>query len=117
MSKKKTSELTKLALKGIISGAALSFGASFAAPEPSQPQMTPLTAYVYGETYTEIHGCAGHNVCKGLGGCKVTEAKLAKLAKKRGISVEEAGEPHACAVTTSVRGSEAVRSMPRCWPP
>ena len=32
--------------------------------------------------YSEVHDCAGLNVCKGLGGCKVTEEKLAKLAKK-----------------------------------
>ena len=32
--------------------------------------------------YTEVHDCAGKNVCKGLGGCHVDAAKLQKLKAK-----------------------------------
>lgn len=54
--------------------------------------------------YKEVHDCAGLNVCRGLGGCKVTEAKLEKLAKKRGIDPDRAGEAHACAGLNECRG-------------
>jgi len=57
-----------------------------------------------GSRYSKVHDCAGLNVCKGLGGCAVTEEKLAKLAEKRGIPVEEAGEPHGCAGQNACKG-------------
>ena len=46
--------------------------------------------------YTEVHDCAGKNICKGLGGCKVDDAKLEKLAKAVGKPLAEAGSAHDC---------------------
>ena len=51
-----------------------------------------------------VHKCAGLNQCKGLGGCKVTKEKLAKLAKKKGVAVEKAGDAHACAGLNECKG-------------
>jgi hypothetical protein len=54
--------------------------------------------------HKDVHGCSGANSCKGLGGCKVSDEKLAKLAEKRGIPLEEAGEAHACAGLNACKG-------------
>jgi hypothetical protein len=50
------------------------------------------------------HSCAGLNECKGLGGCKVTAEKLAKLAKKAGVEADKAGEAHSCAGLNECKG-------------
>ena len=54
--------------------------------------------------YNETHECAGLNICKGLGGCKVTAEKLAQLASARGIDISEAGSPHDCAGLNECKG-------------
>lgn len=54
--------------------------------------------------YSELHGCAGLNVCKGLGGCKVTAEKLAKLAEAAGTPADKAGEPHDCSGKNACKG-------------
>ena len=55
------------------------------APGKAQPQQVAANTQ-----YKEVHGCAGLNVCKGLGGCKVSAEKLEKLAKKAGVPMEKA---------------------------
>ena len=54
--------------------------------------------------HMEVHGCAGLNVCKGLGGCKVTAEKLQKLSEKMGIPADKAGAPHDCAGHNACKG-------------
>jgi len=54
--------------------------------------------------YSEIHSCAGLNVCKGLGGCAVSAAKLEELAKKAGVPMSKAGKPHSCAGLNECKG-------------
>lgn len=56
------------------------------------------------QKYSEIHDCAGHNACKGLGGCHVDAAKLKKLAEKAGVPMDKAGEPHDCAGLNACKG-------------
>jgi len=56
------------------------------------------------KVYQDLHGCAGKNSCKGFGGCKVSAEKLAKLAKDKGVTLEEAGEAHACAGLNACKG-------------
>ena len=69
-----------------------------------------LSINVAKEGYKEVHDCAGLNVCKGLGGCKVTAEKQAKLAKKRGVDVSVAGSPHDCAGLNQCKASAAAAS-------
>ena len=51
-----------------------------------------------------VHDCKGINVCKGLGGCKISAADLAGLAAKRNVPVEQAGTAHDCAGLNSCKG-------------
>ena len=126
-------EFSKLALSGIL-GAGLAIGAgcggSESATEPAAEE-TPATteaapkadkadkadkagkggkgkagktAAAAGDTYSEIHDCAGKNSCKGLGGCKVSESKLTKLADAAGTSADDMGEPHDCSGLNACKG-------------
>jgi hypothetical protein len=56
------------------------------------------------QKYSEIHDCAGMNACKGLGGCHVDAAKLAKLAEKAGTPMDKAGDAHDCAGLNACKG-------------
>ena len=58
--------------------------------------------------YGTDHGCAGLNSCKGLGGCKVSDAKLAELAEKAGTPMDEAGSAHSC------KGQNACKGLGGC---
>ena len=64
----------------------------------------PTTQAVDMQKYSEIHDCAGHNTCKGLGGCHVDATKLEKLAQKAGIPQDKAGEPNDCAGMNACKG-------------
>ena len=105
--------LANLALMGLLGTSVAACGgdaptestapaAAEAAPAEAAPaEAAPEAA---ASKYKDVHGCAGANTCKGLGGCKVTEERLAKLAEKRGISMEEAGEAHSCAGMNACKG-------------
>jgi citrate lyase alpha subunit len=66
--------------------------------------LATLKSKIADPAYAEVHGCAGHNTCKGLGGCKVDAATLKVLAEKAGIPLSEAGEPHGCAGKNECKG-------------
>lgn len=51
-----------------------------------------------------IHDCAGLNVCKGLGGCKITAADLKDLATKRKVPADQMGQEHGCAGLNACKG-------------
>ena len=69
-------------------------------PRAAQSQ----SSFGSGRCHNETHECAGLNVCKGLGGCKVSEEKLAKLASARGIDLSKAGSAHDCAGLNECKG-------------
>jgi hypothetical protein len=56
------------------------------------------------DKYKNVHDCAGQNTCKGLGGCKVSDEKISKLAKAAGVPRETAGSAHDCAGLNSCKG-------------
>lgn len=62
--------------------------------------------------YAELHACAGLNSCKGLGGCKVSENELARLAKRAGVALDQAGEAHDCAGKNACKGLGGCRVNP-----
>ncbi len=99
----------RLALTGLMGTAAglLMSGCSEqgdSSANTSPAETVPTTQAVDMQKYSEIHDCAGHNSCKGLGGCHVDAAKLKKLAQKAGIPLEEAGQPHDCAGLNACKG-------------
>jgi hypothetical protein len=65
---------------------------------------SPQTASDTDAQYVELHDCSGANICKGLGGCKVTQESLEKMAAKRGIDMSEAGSPHDCSGLNACKG-------------
>ncbi|MCG8424881.1 MAG: hypothetical protein MJE77_43910 [Proteobacteria bacterium] len=109
-------EIKKLAVSGLLGGALALGSASCGKAEDPGPDQAkkgpdksaapaakpdkPATA----ATYSEIHGCAGMNACKGLGGCAVDAAKLKELAAKAGVALDKAGQPHACAGMNACKG-------------
>jgi len=97
--------LSKLALRGLTAGAfaATASTAALASPEPTT-LLDPLPAWMQDQKYSEIHSCAGLNICKGLGGCAVSAAKLEKLAEQAGVPMEKAGKPHSCAGLNECKG-------------
>ena len=120
------SEIKKLALNGLIGGALAIGGVGCdkteegkkadppatetqkpgAKKEADKPDKPPAKKEAPKEAakYTEIHNCAGKNICKGLGGCKVDAAKLKELAAKVGKPLSEAGQPHACKGQNECKG-------------
>ena len=54
--------------------------------------------------FKEIHGCRGLNICKGLGGCKMTQEQLNEAALKVGIDPKDAGSPHSCKGLNECKG-------------
>lgn len=91
---KKTGQLSKLALAGILSGGML-ISSSYLMADEGEKAGTE-EAKKEETKYKEVHGCKGQNVCKGLGGCAITDAKLKTLAEKAGVPVEKAGKAHGC---------------------
>lgn len=91
-------DLAKLAMAGLIGGS-MALGAAGCASNDSTKEPTSQEAAEM--SYSEIHECAGHNSCKGLGGCKVSAEKL---AAKAGVPVSEAGSPHECAGHNECKG-------------
>ena len=90
--------LTKMAIAGITGSSLVGLSiTSFSAPIVSG-----VTSAV--DANDVVHRCAGHNECKGLGGCKVTKEKLAKLAKAKGVAADKVGEAHACAGLNECKG-------------
>lgn len=115
-------DLAKLALAGLLSaGVVGTIGCGMlsdkvevpdqaAAPQPpaEAPAADAATADApaadAAATYSDVHDCSGKNSCKGLGGCKVDEAKLKELAEKKGIAVADAGAVHDCSGKNSCKG-------------
>lgn len=51
------------------------------------------------QKFSKIHSCSGKNICRGLGGCNVTEKQLIKQALKMGLDIKDRkriGVPHGC---------------------
>lgn len=100
------SKLAKLALTGIIGGS-ITLGLSGCTEKPKETTdasdnngaMVSAT-----EKYKEIHSCSGLNVCKGLGGCKVSAEKLIILAENVGMAAGDAGEAHSCKGLNECKG-------------
>jgi len=92
----KNSKLASLAIAGIISGSSVAVASS------SNTDIV-ITSKKAGNKEL-ANKCAGHNGCKGLGGCKVSEAKLKKLAKKAGVPMAKAGKAHDCAGLNECKG-------------
>lgn len=101
---KSVEELTRLAMKGLMTGALVASGSVLAAPNAEPVHAEPGYVWSADEKYKEVHSCAGLNVCKGLGGCKVSAELLKKLASDRGIPLEKAGQPHDCAGKNECKG-------------
>jgi hypothetical protein len=105
-------DLAKLALTGLISGLSLvacdnqePAAEQPAAEQPAAEQPAVADAEPSADSqYTDIHGCAGLNTCKGLGGCKVSATLLTSLAEKAGVAAADAGEPHACKGLNACKG-------------
>ncbi len=102
-------DFAKLALTGLITGLSLTACDDQAATEPAAEPAVELPATTSAPPaaaaeYVDVHGCAGLNSCKGLGGCKVTAEKLANLAAKVGTDPAAAGEPHACKGLNACKG-------------
>ena len=89
--------LACLAMAGLVAAAA----PSLTAAEGSCPSGScPIIATQAGDAgLSAIHDCGGLNVCKGLGGCKITQDDLNEFATKRGVPAAQAGTAHACAGT------------------
>jgi len=94
-------ELARLALAGVLGGT-LAFGAVGCSSGDSQE--SPSAVEPAGAQYSELHDCAGKNICKGLGGCKITSEKLQGLARERGIDPADAGDPHGCKGLNECKG-------------
>lgn len=50
------------------------------------------------------HDCKGHNECKGMGNCAVSEKDLKVLAAKAGIPLDKAGKAHDCKGMNACKG-------------
>ena len=51
------------------------------------------------QQFFEVHSCSGKNICRGLGGCNVTDKQLIKQALKMGLDPKDRkriGVPHGC---------------------
>jgi len=94
-------DLSKLAFAGLLSG--LGLGLSSCAGHQDSHDKGHM-AMAGDQSYSDTHGCAGMNSCKGLGGCAVKDEKLSKLAKKRGIPASMAGQAHGCAGQNACKG-------------
>ena len=90
--------LTKMAIASIAGTSLIGMTVTAFSASPQSDISSPVDANDI------VHNCAGLNECKGLGGCKVTKEKLAKLAKKKGISADKAGSAHSCAGLNECKG-------------
>lgn len=55
-------------------------------------------------TKAMAHDCKGHNECKGMGNCAVSEKDLKALAAKSNIPMAKAGEAHSCKGQNECKG-------------
>ena len=55
-------------------------------------------------TKAMAHDCKGHNECKGMGNCAVSEKDLKELAAKAKIPMEKAGSAHSCMGQNACKG-------------
>ena len=106
-------DFAKLALTGLVAGLSLTAcdnqtpETTTPAVEAPAPEAQPLVAVEPAAAegaYVDVHDCAGLNSCKGLGGCKVADEKLATLAEKAGTAMADAGEAHACKGLNACKG-------------
>jgi hypothetical protein len=72
----------------------------------SMPMASPDSSV----TKTTAQGCRGHNTCKGMGNCAVSEKVLKELAAKAGIPMEKAGKPHGCKGMNECKGLGGCKS-------
>jgi len=94
-------DLSKLALAGLlaISAPALAGDAPDKEAAADEKKAGPGDS-----AHSEVHDCAGKNVCKGMGGCKVSSEQLEKMAKAMGVDKAAAGEAHDCKGLNSCKG-------------
>ena len=95
-------DLSKLALAGLlaVSGPALATPPAQDAPADAPADTTKAEA----GGHAEVHDCAGKNVCKGMGGCKVSEDSLKKMAETMGVDAAAAGDAHDCKGLNACKG-------------
>ncbi|MBA3547000.1 MAG: hypothetical protein H0X45_00135 [Planctomycetes bacterium] len=98
--------IAHLALAGMLSGTLAGLGAAAEGDgaKPGGSSRGGDAVDTDRNTFKEVHDCAGLNVCKGLGGCKVTDEKLDKLAKAVAVPREKAGSAHDCAGLNECKG-------------
>lgn len=94
--------LSKIALVGLLGGTAALVGTGCKKEQTSTPPAK--TGEDAAKKYSEVHDCAGLNSCKGIGGCKVDEVKLVKLAAEAGVSMDKAGHAHECKGLNECKG-------------
>ncbi len=96
--------LSELAAAGLLGGALLVTDAALANEGISVDthRLQPLSERE--RAYYAVHDCAGLNVCRGLGGCKVSNATLHKLARQAGVDPWTAGLAHDCAGKNECKG-------------
>ena len=93
-------DLSKLALAGL-----LAVSAPALAGDPPAEEAPAADAKKFEETkHTEVHDCAGKNICKGMGGCKVSQESLKKMAETMGVEVGAAGVAHDCKGLNACKG-------------
>lgn len=112
----KSVKLTNLALAGILGGSVLFASCSKNSSETKKDKSSDkkkeahdcsnhdMPKGVGAAKFSDTHGCAGLNTCKGLGGCEVTVEKLAELAKSLGVDSSKAGTAHGCAGLNDCKG-------------
>jgi hypothetical protein len=83
-----------------------------AAATMSAPMVKDSTAAMMDSTMmTQGHECKGHNDCKGMGGCKMSEKDLKKAAKKMGMPLAKAGKAHDCKAKNECKGLGGCKTM------
>ena len=107
MEKNFKKEISQLALKGLLGGAiALPTGAVV------MTVMSPSVAICAEDakaTFAETHACSGMNVCRGLGGCKVTTGKMENKVLLRVLRENElVGEGK---ITSLQKGTDSVSEI------
>lgn len=116
----KTSQtLAQLALVGIAAGflshttladekpMAKKAGATMAEPMA----MDSTASMMDSSAMAQGHECKGHNDCKGMGGCKMSEKELKKAAKKMGMPAAKAGKAHDCKAKNECKGLGGCKTM------
>ena len=113
---KSSQTLAQLALTGIAIGifshSAMAEDTSKSKKDTSMTMSSAkdTTAAGMGMDMAKAHECKGHNDCKGMGGCKMSEKDLKKAAKKMGMGMDKAGKAHSCKGMNECKGLGGCKS-------